>query len=245
MNTKISLQQAFILHRYPFQNTSLILDFFTLNFGRQRAIVKGGRASKFKSRSLLQPFQPVLVSLSGRGELKTLVGIESYAASINLQGEFLFSGLYINELLMRLLEGDIEHDLLFRIYQETLLRLQAGANIEPTLREFELELLSNLGYGINLENDYSTGQSIDASEWYQFYAQSGFAINRSNDESERTHMFLGAHLIALRNREIEERNVLRTAKRVLRAALAEQLGGKPINSRNLFVKSGKFSGVYE
>jgi recombinational DNA repair protein (RecF pathway) len=58
-------------------------------------------------------------------------------------------------------------------------------------------------------------------------------------------MFLGAHLIALRNREIEERNVLRTAKRVLRAALAEQLGGKPINSRNLFAKSGKFSGVYE
>jgi DNA repair protein RecO (recombination protein O) len=239
MNTKINLQPALILHRYPFQNTSLILDFFTLNYGRQRAIVKGGRASKYKSRSLLQPFQPVLVSLSGRGELKTLVGIESYAASINLQGEYLFSGLYINELLIRLLEGDIEHDLLFRIYQETLLGLQAGANIEAMLREFELELLSNLGYGINLENDCSTGQSIEASEWYEFYAQSGFVIHRSNGESQHAHIFLGAHLIALRNREIEERSVLRTAKQVLRLALAEQLGGKPINSRNLFAKSSK------
>ena len=113
MKRKINLQPAFILHRYPFQNTSLILDFFTLNYGRQRVIVKGGRASRFKSRSLLQPFQPVLASFSGRGELKTLIEIESYAASIKLQGEYLFSGLYINELLIRLLEGDIEHDLLF------------------------------------------------------------------------------------------------------------------------------------
>ena len=96
MKRKINLQPAFILHRYPFQNTSLILDFFTLNYGRQRVIVKGGRASRFKSRSLLQPFQPVLASFSGRGELKTLIEIESYAASIKLQGEYLFSGLYIN-----------------------------------------------------------------------------------------------------------------------------------------------------
>ena len=239
MNSKISLQPAFILHRYPFQNTSLIVDLFTLNFGRQRAIVKGGRASKFKSRSLLQPFQPVLVSLSGRGELKTLVGIESSAASIDLKGEYLYSGLYVNELLIRLLEGDIEHDLLFRIYQEALLGLQAGGNIEPMLREFELELLSNLGYGINLDNDCSTGELIDESEWYEFYAQSGFVIDRSSDKLQHANIFLGAHLIALRNRQIEELSVLRTAKRVLRLALAEQLGGKPINSRNLFAKSSK------
>lgn len=239
MNSKMSLQPALLLHRYPFQNTSLIVDFFTLNFGRQRAIVKGARASKFKSRSLLQPFQPVLVSLSGRGELKTLVGIESHAASINLKGEYLFSGLYINELLIRLLEGDIEHDLLFRIYQETLLGLQAGANIEPMLREFELELLSNLGYGINLENDCSTGELIEEGEWYEFYAHSGFVVHRSNEKLQDANIFPGAHLIALRNREIEEPNVLRTAKRVLRLALAEQLGGKPINSRNLFAKSSK------
>lgn len=237
MKRKINLQPAFILHRYPFQNTSLILDFFTLNYGRQRVIVKGGRASRFKSRSLLQPFQPVLASFSGRGELKTLIEIESYAASIKLQGEYLFSGLYINELLIRLLEGDIEHDLLFQIYHDTLLLLQSGSDIEPILREFELELLSNLGYGINLESDCSNGKPIDAKEWYEFNAQSGFTINHSKNESQRTNIFLGAHIIALRNREIEKRTVLRTAKRVLRLALAEQLGGKPINSRNLFSKS--------
>jgi DNA repair protein RecO (recombination protein O) len=136
-----------------------------------------------------------------------------------------------------LLEGDIEHDLLFQIYRDTLLLLQSGSDIEPTLRESELELLSNLGYGINLESDCSNGKPIDAKEWYEFYAQSGFTINRSKNESQRTNIFLGAHIIALRNREIEKRTVLRTAKRVLRLALAEQLGGKPINSRNLFSKS--------
>ena len=153
METRILLQPAYLLHRAPFQNTSFLVDFFTYDYGRIRAVAKGARREKSKYRSLLQPFQPLLISMSGRGEVKTVNGIETSLSAIVLKRERLFSGLYVNELLTRLLNNYQEHTVLYKNYQETLINLQSNQEIEVVLRRFELNLLAGLGYGINLEED--------------------------------------------------------------------------------------------
>lgn len=104
MDARIALQPAYVLHRIPFQNTSFIVDFFTVDYGRVRAVAKGARGAKSRSRSILQPFQPLLISLSGRSDLKTLTGVEPMHEALRLEATRLFSGLYVNELLARLLQ---------------------------------------------------------------------------------------------------------------------------------------------
>jgi len=142
MDTRVALQPAYVLHSQPFQNTSLLVDFFTMDYGRVRAVAKGARSAKSKYRSLLQLFQPLLVSLSGRGELKTLTGLESSLGALRLEGQRLFSGMYINELLTRLLMNHGEHKQLYLAYQDTIAALQGDSAIQLLLRQFELCLLS-------------------------------------------------------------------------------------------------------
>ena len=161
MDTRIALQPAYVLHRRPFQNTSLLVDFFTYDYGLVRAVAKGARREKSRYRALLQLFQPLLVSVTGKGEVKTLTAVESNVSAINLRGERLFSGLYINELLSRLLQNQEEHTALYGSYQETLVALQGEQSIEPLLRRFELKLLAGLGYAINLTADWETNLPIN------------------------------------------------------------------------------------
>ena len=105
MENRVQLQPAYVLFSRPFQNTSLMLDFFTIDYGRIRAIAKGARRPSSKYRSILQPFHPLLVGYTGRGEVKTLWHVESSVAAITLKGERLFSAIYLNEVLCRLLHN--------------------------------------------------------------------------------------------------------------------------------------------
>jgi DNA repair protein RecO (recombination protein O) len=236
MQTRVSLQPAYVLHSQPFQNTSLLVDFFTYDHGRVRTVAKGARREKSKYRSLLQPFHPLLVSFSGRGEVKTVTAIETSLAAIILRGERLFSGLYVNELLARLLHNHEEHTMLYKNYQDTVIGLQGSAGIEQVLRRFELQLLAELGYAINLEEDYQSHQAIDPKANYRFTPDLGFElITAEKAEAKNPSLFLGAHLIALRQFELQDKATAQSAKRLLRIALAVHLGDKPINSRSLFV----------
>ena len=161
METRVLLQPAYVLHSQPFQNTSLLVDFFTIDYGRVRAVAKGARREKSKYRSLLQSFHPLLVSFSGRGEVKTVGTVEAGLGAIVLQGERLYSGMYVNEVLCRLLHNHEEHKALYKNYQDTLIALQGDGNMEVILRKFELSLLAELGYAINLDEDYLSHQPID------------------------------------------------------------------------------------
>jgi DNA repair protein RecO (recombination protein O) len=235
METRVLLQPAYLLHRLPFQNTSLLVDFFTMDFGRIRAVAKGARSAKSKYRSLLQPFHPLLVSLSGRGEMKTITGIESGLAAINLQAQRLFSGLYVNELLVRLLLNHVEHKDLYRIYQDTLVALRGSTDMELVLRRFELSLLAELGYGINLESDCHSHEAIDEAGNYHFTPDVGFElVAAETTQHSSSKLFAGEHIVALRKLELDDKDTARSAKRLLRMALGAHLGGKPLNSRSLF-----------
>ncbi len=236
MDSKVSLQPAYLLHSQAFQNSSLLVDFFTMDYGRVRAVARGVRSAKSKYRSLLQLFYPVLVSLSGRGELKTVTAIESSLSAILLKEERLFSGMYINELLTRLLLNHVEHKQLYLAYQDSLLGLQGNGELQPVLRQFELCLLSELGYGINLVSDCRTHEPVIADGQYRFRPDVGFELLAAGQQPGSSKIYSGSHLIALRDLDLSDKEIAKTAKRLLRTALAAHLGGKPLHSRSLFAR---------
>ncbi len=235
MENRVQLQPAYVLHRQAFQNTSMLVDFFCLDYGRVRAVVKGARSEKSEYRSSVQPFQPLLLSFSGRGDVKTVVGLESSVGALHLQGQRLFSGMYLNELLARLLHNYVEHKPLYLVYQDTLLALQGDAELEVLLRKFELGLLAELGYGINLESDCETDAPLAADKFYRFFPNLGFSqIGSDTSETPQSVRFFGANLLAIKDLNFKEAGVLSSAKRLLRIALAVHLGDKPLHSRSLF-----------
>lgn len=238
MEPRVHLQPAYVLHRRPFQNTSLLLDFFCMDYGRVRAIARGVRGNKSKSRSLLQLFHPLLVSFSGRGEVKTVSGTESGLAAITLQGQRLFSGMYVNELLTRMLMLHVEHKALYMHYQDTLAALQGSADMQLILRRFELNLLTELGYAINLQEDCRTHTAICDGVIYRFTPDVGFEISDEAmppaGQSGNSRLFRGEHLIALREFDLADQEMAQAAKRLLRLALNAHLGDRPLHSRSLF-----------
>lgn len=235
MENRNQLQPAYVLFSRPFQNTSVLLDLFTIDHGRIRAVAKGARRQSSKYRSLLQPFNPLLIAYTGKGEVKTLGNVESSVAPLSLKGERLFSGIYLNEILCRLLHTYAEHKPLFNIYEETLIALQGSGNLEAILRVFELNLLSELGYAINFYEVFSTQEPIVEEGLYKFSPDLGFELISKQDCEDDPHcLFEGGILISIRRREMADREVAKSAKRLLRIALASLLGGKPLKSREIF-----------
>ncbi|MFK7863915.1 MAG: DNA repair protein RecO [Pseudohongiellaceae bacterium] len=236
MDNRVTLQPAYVLHRQAFQNTSLLLDLFCLDYGRVKAVAKGARREKSKYRSSLQPFQPLLLSFSGRGEVKTVVNSEASVGALDLRGQRLFSGLYINELLTRLLHNYVEHKPLYLVYQETLLSLQGNAGLEVLLRKFELALLEELGYGIDFEVEGEAQIPIQPDRHYRFITGVGFEEYSGSGDKPTIQIYRGTDIAALSNRDFSSPEVLAAAKRLLRTALAAHLGDKPLHSRTLFTQ---------
>jgi DNA repair protein RecO (recombination protein O) len=231
--------RAWLLHSRPFRDTSLLLDFLTLENGRVSAIARGVRNSKSRGRSILQPFIPLQITVMGKHDLQTLRSFEPAASSIHLlAGERLFAGFYLNELLVKLLSAhDAEPDL-FHMYEQTIQGLAQGLDLEPLLRCFELQLLETLGYGIPFDHDSESGAEIEPEYWYFLQAESGFVKQLQlppNDGSrERAGLFAGKELQNINDRNFTAAATRRVAKRLLRDLLQRHLGGREISSRALF-----------
>ncbi|PCH59346.1 MAG: DNA repair protein RecO [SAR86 cluster bacterium] len=237
MESKVLLQPAYVLHKQPFQNTSQLVDFFCLDYGRVRAVAKGARTSKSKYRSLLQLFHPILVSMSGRGEVKTVTAVDCGVNAISLVGQRLFSGLYINELITRLLHFHVDCPAIYRAYQQTLIELQGNADLNVVLRRFELLILSQLGYGLDLSHDCNNQADISPDGRYLFVAQTGFErIGEAGADLSNSRVFSGEHLMELAQLKFSSKASINSAKRVMRLALQAHLGDKPLHSRDLFTQ---------
>lgn len=236
MVLKIELQPAWVLHSQPFQNTSLLVDFFCLELGRVRAIAKGARRPTAKNKALLQSFQPLLISLTGRNDLKTLTAVEISHAAIALQGTRLFSGLYLNELLVRLLLSHEAHPDLYRSYQQAIIGLSGDRDVMAVLRRFELDLLEALGYGLNLHEDCRTGEPIAEQGHYLYIPEEGLErVARPLDARDSANLlFSGEQILALRTCDFAGNSHGRAALRLTRLALQRLLGDKPLASRELF-----------
>ncbi len=236
MNPRIHLQPAWLIHRRPFRNTSLLVDFFCRDHGRIATVARSARRSKSRLQGLLQPFRPLHISWIGRSEIKTLTVTESAGPAATLSGERLFSGLYINELLSRLLHDHVEHPNLFQTYRDTLTALATDLPLEPILRRFELELLAELGYAINLQTERHNDQLLCPHKPYRYIPDLGFEEAGPEDNNDHKRIFSGAHLLALARLDLTDPATAATAKRLLRQALDPHLGGKPLHSRALFAK---------
>lgn len=228
--------EGFLLHARPFRDSSLIGEFFLRRSGRvsilYKHLKKEGKAGA-KGR-LLQPFSPLVVSFDGRNELKLGRLLEAAGASVFLTGTALFSGLYLNELLVRLLHREEPHPELFAHYHAALLQLQERVD-EATLRRFEWQLLQELGYALVLDTDVA-GEPVQPDTWYLYEADAGFIplAQPPADAARAQRSFRGAHLLEMRQEQYEDTAVRSDAKRLSRLALAPHLGDKPLKSRELF-----------
>ncbi len=224
------MHAAYILHARDYRDTSLIVDVFTSQGERLSAIARGARSQRrgISQRSLLQPFQPVWVEFGGAGELKLLKQIESRAGAVPLQRQGLFSGFYLNELLCRLLHRDDPHPDLFPEYENVLPQLLTLDRLDIALRHFELRLLEELGYGLDLTTD-AAGQPIDARMHYRFDPGQGLNVTAGSSAALSGRAL--CEFVA-GNYSAEAR---RTLKGLCRAALQPHLGDKPLRSRSLFV----------
>ena len=238
-----TLEPAYILHARNYGDTSLILDLFARDSGRYSVISKGVRSPKSKIRSRLQPFSPLLIASVGSRELKTSTTIDFPRKPFGLIGKSLMLGLYVNELLYRLLDRFEPITGLYQGYEDFLSELvlfkrsmlgREQSIKEPdgevtAVRRFELCLLQELGYGINFDYDSRDGQPISCDKDYSFVVHEGFHVIR--DSQDKT--FSGAEVLRIASGELE----LVDSKRLLnvtRLSLAELLGDKPLKSRSLF-----------
>ncbi|EKK5268741.1 DNA repair protein RecO [Cronobacter dublinensis] len=224
-------QRAFVIHARPWSETSLIIDLFSEEAGRVRVVAKGARRKRSNLKGALQPFTPLLVRWSGRGEVKNLTSAEAVSLALPLSGITLYSGLYVNELVARVLEPETRFSELFFDYLHCIQALAGAAGSpEPALRRFELALLGHLGYGVDFLHCAGTGDEVDDVMTYRYREEKGFIASLVIDNSS----FTGRQLKALATREFPDADTLRAAKRFTRMALKPYLGGKPLKSRELF-----------
>jgi DNA repair protein RecO (recombination protein O) len=222
------LAQAYMLHAQPYRDTSRILEVFTREQGRVSVFARGVRGPKARLASLLQPFQPLLISFSSRGEAGQLISAESGAAQypVHLPPGALLSGFYLNELLLKLTTRHDPNAGLFDGYQEALLALTAGRAAEPALRIFELRLLQEVGYGLDLTQTVAGGPVL-AQGYYHFRPADGLFATTA----EHSGALQGRSLLNLVAGTLKESRELADARRVLSAALDHCLEGRPIATR--------------
>jgi len=226
------------LHQRPYRESSVLLDVFSQQYGRVTLIAKGVRKNKRNQSGLLQLYQPLLLSWTGRGDLPILTSIETDKPRYILQAEASLCGLYVNELIVKLLPLNVPESEVFEAYQQILFHLQQGDKIEIELRLFERKLLSHLGYGLVLEHEVETGQKIDQEQRYIYQADSGLYRVQHNEQQASIS---GRSLQHLVDEQGFDKESLSEIKQVMRSVIHFYLGGKPLQSRALFASMQRYA----
>jgi DNA repair protein RecO (recombination protein O) len=230
---RVNNEPGFILHAWPFKETSLVAEAFTLHHGRIALMARGARRPRSATRGLVQPFTALSLSWFGRNELRTLHEIEWQGGQISLQGDALMCGFYLNELLIKLLPRDDPHEILFGHYQAALAQLsQADLTRESVLRRFEARLLAEIGYAATFSHEAESGRTVDAGKNYLFQAERGPC---SYTEDRPGVPVSGQTLLNLANDRLESPQSLLEAKRLMRYLISHHLGGKPLYTRQLLL----------
>lgn len=225
-------QPAFVLHSYPFRETSLVVELFTRDFGRVAVVAKGARRPKSALRGVLLAFQPLLVSWSGKGELYTLVRAEWHGGYHPLKGLALICGFYLNELLLKLLPRHDAHERLFEVYAATLTTLKPAGEPSRILRAFEQELLRELGYALTFDCDVETGIAIAAEQRYTYVVERGPVAAREGAEGIGVEL-LGQTLLDMQSGDYSSALTQQQSKTLMRALINHYLGDQVLHTRQL------------
>lgn len=229
---RVLLEPAYLLHHRPWSDTSRILELMTRSHGRVTLFARGARRPGSTLRGVLQPFIPLLVSWSGRADGGTLTGAEIGGVLRPLPPAQLMSGFYLNELLLRLLPREDRHDRVFDAYADAIGQLAAAADHRP-LRVFELILLKELGYGLELARDAASGEPLAPDRYYHFQPGRGALAVRDADGDPDA--IRGREMLAVSCGEFDEPAALAAARRILRAAIAHCLEGRGLHSREVML----------
>lgn len=229
--SRADLQPGFVLHTYPFSESSLIADIFVRGAGRIVMVAKGARRPRSNVRGLLVSFQPVAVAWTGKGEVRTLTRIEWVGGMPLPRGENLLCGFYLNELLLRTIARDDPHDSLFEHYAHALDDLARGALPAPVLRSFEKRLLQELGYAMTLTATVD-GEAVEPDGLYTYVPERGaLAITRERDNIMRVH---GKTLLDLHDDDFTDSRTQLEAKQLMRHLINHRLDDRPLLSRQVF-----------
>ena len=224
-------QPAFVLHTYPFRETSLIVETFTRNFGRVGLVARGARRPKSALRGLMMAFQPLLLSWAGKSELRTLHKAEWQGGVPQLHGLGLMCGFYLNELLLKFLAREDPHEALYSVYQDAVVRLAHEPEPAAILRRFEKALLKELGYELMLDREADTGTPVDADKHYTYIVERGpLAIGPQTDAQLDIS---GQTLIDLNNDDFGNPTTLAQSKTLMRFLVNHYLGNQELHTRQL------------
>ena len=259
-----SLQPGYILHYREYQESSFIVDAFCLTHGRVSLFARSARQSRPQVRALYQPFRPLLISWVGSGELRTLTGIEDSGNVHELKDVRLACGYYINEIVLRLLGKDQPNDPVFAYYALALSELEQNElNYEAVLRTFELQLLDTLAVLPDFRHCLLEGASVQPELEYTYYPANAIALPAQETQThgllKKRHVLpekmvsasgtvvhpdgitedkgiqvQGKTLIALQDLDFSDREVIAECRPLMKQILREQLGDKPLRSRELF-----------
>ncbi len=224
-------QPVYVLHTYPFKETSLVVELFSQQFGRVAAVAKGARRPHSAMRGLLQSFQMLSGAWSGKNELKTLHSLDWSAGLTLLKGEALMCGFYMNELLLRLLPREDAHESLFAYYAAALQTLTGEVDLATTLRRFELKLLQELGYAVPLLQD-ENDTPIETDKTYRYEAEYGACELAATKIGVQCR---GKTLLDMARDDYSDVQTQSQSKQLMRYLLANYLGDKPLHTRQLLI----------
>jgi len=221
---------GWVIHRRPWRESSLLIELFTRDYGRVGLVAKGARGARSPWRGLAEPFVPLVASWSRRGELGTLTQLETAGSRCALTGRALWCGLYVNELLLRLLERDDPHPRAFDACAGVFQALASGSETQSLLlRRFEITLLTDMGVAPEFGLDAASGQAVVAGQLYHLQPEVGFvAVGRPGAD-----VFRGEAILALKAGWTDDRDTARAMRELMRRLIDHQLDGRQLNSRRL------------
>jgi DNA repair protein RecO (recombination protein O) len=230
---RIDGASAFLLHAYPYSETSLVVDVFSRDHGRLPLLARGARRPRSALRGTLIGFQLLELGWFGSGEVKTLAKAEWCGGTPLLQGRCLLLGYYLNELLLKLLPREDAHADLFESYADAVGALANGAADAPELRRFEKSLLREIGYGLTLAQD-ADGAPVQAGQRYRYFVERGLIAVEGEKFGEGLTL-AGKTLLDMDADDYRDPRTLAESKLLMRQLVAHQLGDKLLQSRRVFV----------
>jgi DNA repair protein RecO (recombination protein O) len=225
-------QPGFVLHSYPYKETSLIIDMFTRDHGRIGLVAKGAKRPFSKLRGVLQTFQPLSLSWSGKTELRTLIDAEWVGGMLPLERTALLSGFYLNELLVKLLARDDRHPALFDHYVSTLNQLAHGEPAQIVLRKFERALLKETGVAADLSRCTTTRSRVELDINYVVDPEKGA---REAGQGEVWPIVSGKTLLDMEREDYADPATQGQSKQLMRFLLAHHLNGQALNTRQILI----------
>jgi DNA repair protein RecO (recombination protein O) len=234
---RITEQPAFVLHSYPYRETSLIIDVFSRDHGRLALVAKGAKRPHSALRGVLQTFQPLAMAWSGKSEMRTLTGAEWVGGMLPLAGDALLCGFYVNELLVKFCAREDPHPQLFHHYVVTLTRLAHDEPPVQVLRSFERVLLRETGYAMALNRTVARKAVLPEGR-YVFDPERGVRDATGELAAQwPTHwpVVSGQTLLDMEEDDYHRALTVAQSKTLMRFLLNTYLGGTPLATRQILI----------